>query len=69
MRGLKDGPDGHPERLSALVALPNAYPSALALELADAINAAAMRANGTVRPKALFEIVVSRRLVVKVFVV
>ena len=40
----------HGEGLAALVALVNADAGALALHLADALDAAAMRANRAVRP-------------------
>ena len=42
----EDGPDRHAEGLAALVALVNANARALALHLANALDAAAMRTNG-----------------------
>ena len=67
--GLKNRTDCRAEGLAALVALPNADPGALALKLSDAIHAAAMRADGAIRPNALFHICVSGVLIVEMFFV
>src|SRR5581483_11559490 len=50
--GLEDGPDLDGEGLPALVALVRADSGGLAAHLANAIEAAAMRADGAVRPNA-----------------
>jgi hypothetical protein len=63
--GLENGSDLAGEWLAALVALVSAYASALALHLGNAIEAAAMRANGSVRPHVGFNPSVSCFLVVK----
>jgi hypothetical protein len=51
---LEYGADLHGEGLAALVALVNAYAGALALELANAVHAAAVRADRAFRPYAGF---------------
>jgi hypothetical protein len=53
MRGLKNGPDAHGKGLAAFLAVIKAAAGGLAFHLLDAlgVNIAAMRANGTVRPK------------------
>ena len=66
MAGLEHGPDLHGEGLAALVALVDADPGALALHLADAVHAAAMRADRAVRPDARLDPIVGGLLVVKV---
>ena len=63
---LKDGADLDGERLAALIALPQARAGGLALELADALHAAAMRADGAIRPQPRLNVSVGRFFVVKV---
>ena len=50
--GLENGPDLHGELGAALVALVRADAGALALHLGNALDAAAFRADGTIRPDA-----------------
>lgn len=65
MARLKNGPNLHGKGLAALVALVGANAGALAFELADTINSAAMRADRTIRPNAGFNPLISRLLVME----
>src|SRR5215204_3628122 len=67
MAGLEHGADGHPEGLPAVVALVDADAGALALQLTDAIGAAAMWANRTVRPHPRLQVRIGSVFVVKMF--
>lgn len=62
---FKDGPYLDGKRLTAVVALVGAYAGALAAHLADALKAAAMRANGAVRPYARLDKFIGRFFVMK----
>ena len=62
---FKDGADLHGEGLAALVALPKASSGSLAFQLADALHTATARADGSLRPKARFNVSVSRFFIVK----
>jgi hypothetical protein len=64
---LEYGSDLHGEGLAALIALVDAYTGALALQLADAIGAAAVWANRAVRPHAGFNPSVSCGFVLEGF--
>lgn len=67
MAGLEHGSDLHGEGLAALVALVGADPGALAAHLANALEGAALWANGAVRPHASLDPSVGGGLVVEMF--
>src|SRR3954463_1036840 len=62
---LEHGSDLHGKGLAALVALVGADPGALALHLGNALDAAAMRTDGAVRPNAGFHPLVGGGFVVE----
>ena len=66
--GLEDGPDLHGERFAALVALVGPDPGALAAHLADALDAAAVRADRTIGPDASLDEPIGGGLIVEVLV-
>jgi hypothetical protein len=66
MRPLHDGADRDCEGLPAVLALVNAGPGALALQLGDAVaDGPAARADGAVRPEQAFEVLTRGVLVVE----
>lgn len=66
--GLENGPNLHSERLAALVALVGADPGTLALHRGNAIYAAAMGTNWTLRPNASLDPAVGSGFVVEMLV-
>jgi hypothetical protein len=66
LAALKQGGHANGEWLAALVALVEALTGALSLHLADALDAATVRANRTFGPNARFDIREGGVLVVKV---
>ena len=64
--GLENGADRHAEWLAALVALVDANPGGLALEFADAVNAATMWAHRPFWPNPGLKIGIGGFFVVKV---
>jgi hypothetical protein len=66
MARFENGADGYAEGLAALVALVNADAGALAAHLADAVKAAAVRADRAIRPYPSFQIGICRLFVVEV---
>lgn len=63
---FKDGPDLHGEWLAAVVALPDAYPGGLALQLAGVADHAALGADRAFRPETGLDESVSGCFVVEV---
>ena len=68
LAALEQGAHADSERLAALVALVEAHAGRLALHLADALKAAAMRADWTVRPHSRLNVGKCLFFVVKVWV-
>ena len=66
MTGLENGPDLHGELPPTMPALVKAYPMARTVELVPPLQAATMRANGTVRPQQAFQLGIGRVFVMKV---
>lgn len=66
VRGFKDGVYRHAKLLPARIAFMDTDPSRGALQLADALSSAAMRACGTIRPYDAFQLHVGRCLIVEI---
>lgn len=64
---FEDGANLNGERFAAVVALVHAYSGALALQLAAAINGAAVRTNATVWPNTRFDEIICGLFVVEVW--
>lgn len=69
MAGLKDRSDLAVEGLTTLVAFVDADPGTLALKHADSLDTTAVRADGTIRPYARFDVRACRKFIVEVFCV
>jgi hypothetical protein len=65
--GFEHSAHGHQERLSAVIALVDTRPDGLTLQLADAIDAAAVRANRALRSHPGLQVSKSRLLIVEMF--